>query len=242
MEATGEDAAASDVGVSNDVAVSSDVLVSSDGARRDASDASDASDATINPDVAADGVASDVLGPPDVVDEPPPHCGGAFTCAPGVPSGWSGPLELYAGSSVAPPCGPNFAGPALDANDNLSAPAAKCDCQCQSPQGVQCASPPISFYGSAACSVTNSCGAIVLTPGVCTAVDVRSKCADAGLITSMSAPASTVSAGTCAPLAGKSVPLSSWGVNARACSSSLGLAQGDCAAGSEARRSSDIIR
>jgi hypothetical protein len=242
-EATGDEAGASDVGVSSDVLRSSDGAPSSDGASSDVASSSDGGPRDGGPndggaldgsDVTTDAAGSDAPGMPDVIEEPPPHCGGAFTCAPIVPSGWTGPLELYAGSSAAPSCGASFTGPAFDGNAGLSVPGSKCDCQCQNAQGVQCSSPTISFYGSsAACSPANYCGAIMpLTPSLCTGVDIRSRCADAGLTISMSAPASTASGGSCPPVALRNVPPSSWATNARACLSSLGAAQSDCASGS----------
>jgi hypothetical protein len=161
-EATGDEAGASDVGVSSDVLRSSDGAPSSDGASSDVASSSDGGPRDGGPndggaldgsDVTTDAAGSDAPGMPDVIEEPPPHCGGAFTCAPIVPSGWTGPLELYAGSSAAPSCGASFTGPAFDGNAGLSVPGSKCDCQCQNAQGVQCSSPTISFYGSsAACS------------------------------------------------------------------------------------------
>jgi hypothetical protein len=229
-EATGADDGASDVGVSSDVLRSSDGT-SSDGGPRDGGPSDGG--AMDGSDVTTDGTGGDAPAMPDVIEEPPPHCGGAFTCAPIVPSGWTGPLELYAGSSAAPSCSASFTGPAFDGNAGLSVPGSKCDCQCQNAQGVQCSSPTISFFGSSAvCGAASYCAAITLTPSLCTAVDIRSRCVDAGLTISMAAQASTASGGSCPPVALKNVPPSSWATNARACLSSLGVAQSDCAPGS----------
>ncbi len=175
----------------------------------------------------------DVLGQSDTADEPLAHCGGRFACAPAVPVGWMGPFALYAGSPPLPACGPNFYGPALDGYAGLTAPAAVCTCACGPPQGVQCSSPAVSFYGSSATCATLGalpCGSASLIPGACTPVDVTRSCG-ALLGNTMTLPTSTVSPGNCMPLGTVAVARFTWATNARACGSSIALTQADCAAG-----------
>jgi hypothetical protein len=196
---------------------------------RDAGDrdnASDAADTGHEPDgdASEDGVAADAL---DAAEEIPAHCAGAFTCAPSAPTGWAGPFELYAGSNPVPSCEIGFGGTTLDGNAGLSALAASCDCQCAPPQGLRCGSPPLVFSATpTACTTT--CATAILTPGACTAVDVKTRCGlgitGAGVVIAappMSAP------GSCAAVSTVTVPTASWATNARACSVSV-ASRADC--------------
>jgi hypothetical protein len=168
---------------------------------------------------------------PDVVEEAPAHCGGAFACAPAVPAGWNGPFELYAGSNTAPACGAGFSGDMLDGNSGLSAAPASCGCTCGPSAGVQCSSPDLTFYASSTtCSLGESCASAMLTQGACTQVDLSATCG-AVLSTVMSLPQSTASGGSCAPVSTASVPPFSWSTLARACGAAQPETQADCAAG-----------
>jgi hypothetical protein len=174
---------------------------------------------------------------PDVIEEPPPHCGGAFACVPSVPAGWSGPFEVYSGASASPPCSANFAGPAYDGNGGLTAKAASCACTCTSATGVSCSSPEISFYANIApdgtCATAAFCADLTLAADNCTTVDVPPMCAGLKpLTTEMTAGATTPIGGTCTAMPSEVLMPYSWGVNARACVSSLTPARVDCAAGS----------
>jgi len=173
--------------------------------------------------------------PHDVAEEqapPPPTCGGALACVPSVPSGWAGPVELYAGSSAAPPCTTDFT-TAYDGNSQLDAPAASCSCQCN-PSVTQCASPTMTIYEAACvagtgCSCTGtSCDTFTLQAAVCTTV-APSACT-VKVATGMNATA-PVPSGSCPPVAGKSAAPITWGTSAQACSSSIAIAQVDCPAG-----------
>ena len=170
----------------------------------------------------------------DAVEEPPPKCSApGFVCAPAVPPGWGGPLELYSGPDApGARCSAHFQGPVYDGNNVLSAQVATCDCQCQMPQAVQCSPLTASFFaGLGTCTAIERCGDKMLT-GVCQRIDVLPNCA---LMTmkgaSMSVPASAASGGSCMPAVTKTLPPPSWKVGARACGSALGSAPGGCEAG-----------
>ncbi|HEV3190193.1 MAG TPA: hypothetical protein VGY54_06825, partial [Polyangiaceae bacterium] len=172
---------------------------------------------------------------PDAIEEPPPKCGAAgFVCAPAVPPGWSGPLELYSGSDApGTRCGAHFQGPVYDGNNVLSAQVAMCDCQCQMPQAVQCSPLAASFFAGigGTCTAVEHCGDRMLT-GACQPIDVRANCVVMGMQgASMSVPAPTASGGSCMPAVTKTLPPPSWKVGGRACVSALGSAPGSCEPG-----------
>jgi len=178
--------------------------------------------------VSADATADAV---PDALDEPPPHCAGAFACVPGVPPGWLGPVELYADIASAPACTSNFAGP-VDGHDLLNAPAGNCGCTCDIPQ-AQCSSPTISFYcNNSSCGPLSHAADVVLVPGACTTVDESSQCMASVGGMGMTAPASVPGATSCNPAATKDIAPPTWGVSARACSSVFAATQVDCPSGS----------
>lgn len=214
---------------------------SADGGSHDAAPIPDAAgdstgDAVATSDGATDAGPSDAFVL-DVLEEPPPHCTGQFACVPSVPSGWAGPFEVYASSGASPPCSANFAGPAYDGNNNLAAKPAVCGCGCGNATGITCSTPPISFYGQVVtgntCTSSNYCAALNLQPGVCTYVPPQ---CSAVLMTSqdMSAGASvpTITNASCPPMPSVAVTPVAWGINARACVSSLPAAAVDCTAGS----------
>jgi hypothetical protein len=171
----------------------------------------------------------DAISLPDVLEEPPPTCSGQYACVPAVPSGWAGPLEVYAGAAQAPPCSPLFV-VAQDAHDELDAGPATCGCQCGGPK-VVCAPPTISFFNVSGCAVSAPCATKTLSPQTCTPVDLGIACK--GLSSPfMTSPQATVTSATCAAQATQSVPPSSWGINGRACVSAVAPAQVDCPSGS----------
>lgn len=192
-------------------------------------------DATDGGSMALDAAPSDAFVP-DVVEEPPPHCGGAFGCVPSVPTGWSGPFELYSGSAASPACSTNFEGPAYNGNGQLAAPPAVCKCSCDGPTGVSCSAPAISFYGepelSDGCTPEDLCTEVSLQSGVCTEVDAIDMCPFGSETSGMTVGAPAPSGGTCAGLPVKTIAPYTWGVSARACVSSLAPDRADCAAGS----------
>ena len=187
-------------------------------------------------DGAADGGPGDVFVP-DVIEEPPPHCGGAFECVPAVPPGWSGPYELYAAASASPPCSSNFAGPAYDGNGDLSAKVAECGCTCGMGT-VACSTPTLSFYSqqlptSGTCTTANHCEDVAMVAAVCKYIPASAGCpALMGSDFSMSAGSSVLIDGGCPPTPSQAVMPYSWGLTSRACVSSLAPGQADCTAGS----------
>jgi hypothetical protein len=163
-------------------------------------------------------------------DEAPAHCGGRLTCVPAIPpGGWTGPFELYAGTSDPPVCDADFSGLMLDGNDGLTAPPATCKCGCGPAQGVQCSAPALTFYdlGATSCPLT-MCATAKLNPGACTTVNVCAALPGKAMIL----PPSIPSLGSCPPLATTSVAPLAWATQARGCRASVAPAPADCAAGS----------
>ncbi|MDP9150768.1 MAG: hypothetical protein M3O36_12630 [Myxococcota bacterium] len=194
----------------------------------DVSKADAEGDGTAGFDDAAD------VGIVDGGEPPPPHCSGSYACAPGVPAGWTGPLELYAGPRPPASCGPHFLGPSYMGSADLVAPIPTCGCQCGAPTGVSCSAPAVSFYPGAGptCSGPKpACATLDLVSGVCTRVDTSANCISPVSGVTMSSPGSTASGGSCAPLATSAVPVAGWGTSARACVSAAVTAQADCGAG-----------
>src|SRR5579859_5729918 len=174
--------------------------------------------------------ASSDGSPLDAPEEPPGHCGGGFACTPAAPAGWEGPVELYLGSDTPPPCGANFAGPAFDGHTGFNSQPASCGCSCQSPAGVQCSPVTLGFATTALCSTSlGGCGSVVLQPGVCTPIDMRSRCGSSMLSTT--AGASAPSGGSCSPLATPAIPPIAWASAARSCVALAAPVQADCAGG-----------
>jgi hypothetical protein len=195
-----------------------------DGAGADAPDAADSMNAGDSVDV----VGSDVL---DAGADVPAHCSGVFECSPVVPTGWAGPFELYEGSNSAPACETGFSGSTLDGHAGLSAPAASCSCQCGAPQGLQCSSPTMTF-SSTPTSCTTSCAAAILTPGVCTTVDMRTRCALGLTGAGMTVPAPAApTQGSCAPVRIEGIAVATWATNSRGCVASV-ASRADCKVGS----------
>lgn len=142
------------------------------------------------------------------------------TCWPAAPSGWTGPVSLYVGAA-APPCskpafGEGFGG--LQAS-----PATCASCFCESPAGVDCAEPVMSFYVETTCNVANPAGG---------SLSVGLSCASTPLGTqAVKVAAPQISGGTCAADGGApTTPQVSWkttGVYACPAAKSSGT----CAAG-----------
>jgi hypothetical protein len=216
-----EDATATDVAV--DVALEVGTEDASD-------DLSEASTADVHDAAVADApLRLDAPARDSVADGLPAHCGGA--CAPAVPGGWTGPFELYAGSSPSPMCGAAFAGPTLDANAGLVAPPAACACTCDVAKGVQCSAPTTTFYPSSTTCPLTSCATVSLMDRACTTVDVTTQCllGVGGAFVSVPAPAPSL--GSCTPVATVASPSPAWATNVRACGVSVAPARTDCPAG-----------
>jgi hypothetical protein len=185
--------------------------------------------------VVQDSAPGDAIVLPDVFQPPPPHCGGQFACVPAVPPGWSGPVELYDGSDAPPACTPRFTGPSYDGNGSLGATPATCGCSCGAATGVQCPSPTLTLYAGApgltACTSTQKCASVQFPANVCSPLPTLPLCSMAsGTITYVSGPGSAPTGGSCAASPSVGLAPVTWGVNARACASSLAPAQTDCAA------------
>jgi len=187
-------------------------------------------------DATADTGSADIFVP-DVFEEPPSHCAGAFECVPTVPSGWSGPFELYASSTAGPACSANFAGPAYEGYAGLSATTPTCGCTCATPTGVSCSSPVVSFFvnlgTTSPCSSAKYCQDITLTPGACTEIGTIITCPTMGAAgVEMTMGASIPTGGSCQAMPSKSIAPPTWGTNALACVSAVAPAQTDCGSGS----------
>ena len=170
-------------------------------------DATNDADANIE---ASDSAAADVVVP----------CGSGGSCAASAPSGWMGPVALYAGTAAAPACDAS-ASSLFDGMGNLSAPAPTCStCSCGT-ASASCAAPVVSIYEGASCSGNPTTTG---TPSTSCTISAELLLA----LVSVSAPALT---GSCAP--GTSTPTTtppSWGMVARACPLSGGT-PGGCSTG-----------
>jgi hypothetical protein len=90
------------------------------------------------------------------IDCDDPDCQATHTCVPPVPSGWQGPVAVYAGSGVTPDCLDSGGYPsiAVTANGTFSAGTASCPtCACGSPAGASCAVDAL-VYSNSDCSGT----------------------------------------------------------------------------------------
>jgi hypothetical protein len=173
----------------------------------------------------------DALPVPDVLEEPPPTCSGAYACVAGVPGAPGfGPYEVYSGTGPLPACTALFQSPE-DGNDQLDAGAPTCGCQCGAPS-VTCAPFPMSFFNVAGCGATTNCATTSLTPSTCTPLDVRSACGATSTLSYMTAVQATVAGATCTPLPSQNVPPATWSLTGRACISSVAPSQVDCPSGS----------
>jgi hypothetical protein len=130
-------------------------------------------------------------------------CGG--TCVESPPLGWS-LVEVAFSSTMPASCGTAFGGTSWLSYDTLSAPAATCGCSCGAPSGFTCDIDltPCSWDSSTA---TCSCGTTSsqTAPNQCVG----------GFVTGGNP---VVVGGQCTPNPSVTVPMTSWGGMARACS------------------------
>jgi hypothetical protein len=159
----------------------------------------------------------------DAMEESPAHCGGDFECVPAVPSGWTGPLELYLGASAAPSC-PAVATDVFDGMDGLNAPAATCGCACGSPE-ITC-SVEMNTYDVSPCAT--SCASTAIVSGTCF---TTAKCAGSSGLTAYQTLTVENSDGKCAPQATTTSTPPSWSDYARACAPLVMPGQLDCPTG-----------
>jgi hypothetical protein len=160
----------------------------------------------------------------DSPEEPPAHCDGEFECVPAVPGGWTGPLELYFGSSAAPSC-PGVEKDVFDGMEGLMAPAAMCGCSCGSP-AIICSSVDMTTYDLTGCAT--KCATTVTVSGACfTTV----KCAGSSITGAFQTLSTPTAAGSCPPQATTGTTPPSWTEYTRACAPALMLGQIDCPTG-----------
>ncbi|HEX8796330.1 MAG TPA: hypothetical protein VF765_35510 [Polyangiaceae bacterium] len=158
-------------------------------------------------------------------------CQGAFHCVPGVPVGWSGPVELYDGTITPPPCDSGFSSmPTYDGNDQLTAPAATCGCSCDGATGVQCAAPTLSVYSLMGCAASDLCATHVLGAGQCASIDFSSGCGGGPTLVELALPEGAASGGSCSPQPSKALPPTSWSAAGRACAPASPPAPANCPA------------
>jgi hypothetical protein len=180
-------------------------------------------------DGAADTATGD-SGPDSPFEGAPTTCTGSMGCVAAPPAGWSGPVELYTGTTAqgaAPACGAGFAStPSFDGNAGLTAPAPTCtSCGCGSPAGGSCDGPVITFYVDSSCT-----NVVPISP---TTETVSSSCgATNPLVQYVTVAAPVATGGTCTATGGTATTAPAvWSQVARACSSSSTPVGGGCGAG-----------
>lgn len=162
-------------------------------------------------------------------------CENGGTCAAPAPSGWTGPIVLYAGDSPSPACPASMPQAALDAHGDLQDPgAASCSCACEL-KGASCkGSYSLSNYAGAGCTPDNCpSGGNPEEFGVCYPF-IAGKCSNANPkpVLSWNVTVNATPQGTCSPVE-QNPPLTppSWSSEVRGCGS-LSLAPGGCDGGS----------
>ncbi|HEX8793154.1 MAG TPA: hypothetical protein VF765_19555 [Polyangiaceae bacterium] len=186
-------------------------------------------DAGSGSDVTQDVSPIDALPPVDATGEPPPSCSGNFACVPDVPAGWTGPLELYAGTAPPPVCMTGFA-QSVGGFAGLQARPATCGCGC-GPSTTTCDPPTMAFEDSTTCSSTPvTCASVMLMPGTCETVNEKAACLGASLL-DITLLGGGQSVGDCTPQPSRTVPPYSWTDQARGCVSTVAPAQVDCGSG-----------
>jgi hypothetical protein len=165
----------------------------------------------------------------DVLDDPPPTCGGDFACVPAAPQGWTGPLEYYEGGSANPACSTHYVGPLYTGNRGLSTASGSCGCKCNAPAGATCQL-DVTFYNDPT-SCNSPCPPHALSGGVCTTVDPHSGCGGGEAARPpYDTTAPVASGGSCPPDPAHNFPTPAWSTNGEACESGVALHQVDCGA------------
>jgi hypothetical protein len=154
-------------------------------------------------------------GPPGDASTETVNTDGAEGCAPVdcrqiPPGGWT-PVEVYVGSQ-SPACDPGFE-TAYHGNAQLDAAPAKCSCACGAPTGLECSSPPVTFYETTNCSGA-PCGSQQFQPGLCTQLSLPN-CLQQ--LSTAQMPQTVLVDGGCAPQGDADVPPLSWGAGASWC-------------------------
>lgn len=65
----------------------------------------------------------------------------AYACVPAVPSGWTGPFELFEGAQAPAGCGTDYPTQAYAGNAGIQVPPAMCNCTCNPATGESCTLP-----------------------------------------------------------------------------------------------------
>ncbi|HEY1690623.1 MAG TPA: hypothetical protein VGG39_00590 [Polyangiaceae bacterium] len=187
------------------------------------SDAKD--DAEGGGDAAIDGAGTDA--PPEGA---PTTCSSGMQCVAAPPSGWTGPVALYAAASTAgsaPACGTGFSSKAaFDGNGgNLTAASPTCSpCGCGTASGEVCNGPLMTFYIDGSCTETIPVDGTLTVTTTCNAANP--------LAASVTVAGPTVSSGTCGATGGAAtLPAAVWDQTARACAPSSPVGPADCAGG-----------
>ncbi len=199
------------------VEASTDDATSGDETATDEGDAGPTSVPDAIADVAADADAAPGSPTSDASEAAAaPVCQG--TCAPPVPQGWTGPLELYSGAAPAPTC-PTGTAQDYKGNAGLQGNPAECTCACAA-TGVQCTVPVVMFT-TADCKVSE---------GVCNTFQVGSTCVDMSACNPEVASAYPVTAtgGTCTASVVTTVPPATWQGQVLSC---LPTPVGSCSSG-----------
>ena len=130
-----------------------------------------------------------------LVDCADPACNAGYMCVPQLPSGFTGPGEVYDGPGPSPPCDPLYTTDYLNGFATPQCPVSCTACTCGSPANVTCGSPGIAS-GTGLCQKPYT----PVAPGVCTAVTVTTGMEFATM-------AGEASGGSCATVGGTVTPI-----------------------------------
>jgi hypothetical protein len=174
-------------------------------------------------------------------------CQSGFTCAPGAPSGWTGPVAMFEGAAPAPDClqSGGYNTIKQNASSDLKPGSAACpSCACTSPTGMTCTG-DVWVYEDTSCTglvwTTSTSPPIaptdvVSTADSCSTVSLCHGADDAGTYKPSAVKLENVqiSGGTCTPqpTGTKNVPTPTWDKVVRACGDAAGSGKGCGTAGS----------
>jgi hypothetical protein len=140
------------------------------------------------------GIDDDGNGQIDCAD---PACNAGYMCVPQLPSGFTGPGEVYDGPGPSPPCDPLYTTDYLNGFATPQCPVSCTACTCGSPANVTCGSPGIAS-GTGLCQKPYT----PVAPGVCTAVTVTTGMEFATMAGEASGGSCTAFGGTVTPFTG----------------------------------------
>jgi hypothetical protein len=142
------------------------------------------------------GIDDDGNGMVDCAD---PACSAGYRCVPQVPSGFTGPGEVFDGPGPSPPCDQLYPKESLDGWATPQCPTSCGPCTCGSPTGVTCGNPSVAS-GVESCPKPPT----PLPPGTCTPATFA-----AGSMFATFAGTASTSGGSCPGLGG-TVPPITW--------------------------------